>query len=482
MRGRGDTRGELCHTCAGVGDAGDGALTDTTDTTATGGANFWDLDRYRAATGGGGAGDGGSASAIDPPRRRKSKPLALSYGSDPGRLFRMALGAAFLTILTLGIYRFWMITRLRRFFWGAIRIDGDPLEYTGRPIEKLLGFLLALVLLAVYLGVVNLGLTFVGLSIATEDPFVLQLVLQISVLATLPLIFYATYRGQRYLLARTRWRGIRFALGPGAWGYTVRGVLLTLLTIATAGLAYPYQQFKMAKYVTDRAWFGDLQFHQGGSWWELFAHWVQFYLTLAALGLMIWANLDHPDDPMSVFFGTVASLIGGGLVLLMFQRYQVASFRVLWSNRSLDMAEFENTVSSGKVIFYYIFGGLGVMIVSIFAAIFLAVCAYLGLSATGLLPSIAELEAASAAGQEMEALFSSLPVLVVFIGTYLLVFAFAYALNQIFIRSPVLAAMTNAMTLENVEALAASQQREHDRAAEAGGFADALGVDIGAGI
>ena len=64
------------------------------------------------------------------------------------RLLWLALKMDFLTILTLGIYRFWMKTRLRRWYWSAIRPGGHPLEYLGDPFEKLLGFLIAVVILA----------------------------------------------------------------------------------------------------------------------------------------------------------------------------------------------------------------------------------------------------------------------------------------------------------------------------------------------
>jgi uncharacterized membrane protein YjgN (DUF898 family) len=454
-------------------------MTDETD------APFWDLERYRARPGGAGGGGGGGAVATPewdaPPPRPQGRPLALGYGSDPARLFGTALWGCFLTILTLGIYRFWMITRLRRFYWGAVQIDGDPLEYTGTPIEKLLGFLLALVLLALYLGLVNLGLTFVGLSIATDDPVMLNLVLQISVLATIPLIFYATYRGQRYLMARTRWRGIRFGLGPGAWGYTVRGCLLSLLSIVTLGLAWPFQQFRMAKYITDRTWFGDLKFEQEGSWTELFAQWIQLYLAAAALGLMIWAVADNPGDPMAAFFGGVALSMGGLLMMLMLQRYQIAAFRILWSNRRLEEAEFANDVATGRVLFYMIGGAIAVMVVSVFAAVLLGVAGYFLLEATGLSPDPAVMEAMMASN-DPAALTEAGPAALLVVLGYLVFFAIAYALTQIFVTSPVLSAKTRAMTVRNVEALEASRQREHDRAAEAGGFADALGVDIGAGV
>jgi hypothetical protein len=55
-------------------------------------------------------------------------------------LFWLALKTGFLTVITLGIYRFWMKTRLRRWYWSAIRPGGHPMEYVGDPIEKLLGF------------------------------------------------------------------------------------------------------------------------------------------------------------------------------------------------------------------------------------------------------------------------------------------------------------------------------------------------------
>src|SRR6056297_1966200 len=109
-----------------------------TDQTSDG--PFWDVERYRT-----------NRDLLAEKRARErgqKRPDRLDFDGDTGVLFWIALRTAFLTILTLGFYRFWMITRIRRYYWGAIRIDGDPLEYTGRGIEKLLGFLLALVILA----------------------------------------------------------------------------------------------------------------------------------------------------------------------------------------------------------------------------------------------------------------------------------------------------------------------------------------------
>ncbi|MBU1278797.1 MAG: DUF898 domain-containing protein, partial [Alphaproteobacteria bacterium] len=51
-------------------------------------------------------------------------------------LLSLSIWTAALSVVTLGFYRFWMKTRLRRHFWSAIRPDRTPLEYVGKCIEK----------------------------------------------------------------------------------------------------------------------------------------------------------------------------------------------------------------------------------------------------------------------------------------------------------------------------------------------------------
>ena len=129
--------------------------------------------------------------------------IDVDYAGRAAPLFGLALKTLFLTVITLGIYRFWMKARMRRYYWSAIQPGGAPLEYTGTGLEKLLGFLIAVVFLAIYLGLFNLALSFIGLSFFEGNPFALNL----SFLAAIPLIFFAQYRARRYILSRTTWRG-----------------------------------------------------------------------------------------------------------------------------------------------------------------------------------------------------------------------------------------------------------------------------------
>jgi uncharacterized membrane protein YjgN (DUF898 family) len=406
--------------------------------------------------------------------------VAPKYDTAGPSLFWLALKTSCLSVLTIGFYRFWMIARLRRHYWNAVRIQGDPLEYTGTGIEKILGFLVAITILAVYLGLMNIGLTFVGMSYFDGNPFALQL----SIFAALPLFFFATYRARRYIMARTRWRGIRFGMDRGAWGYTIRALWYWFLTLATGGLLYPYKQFKLAKYMADRTWFGDLKFHQGGSWIGLFAYWVWLYIALGLILLAVWGMYADRGNPSTAVIAGLIAFVGYISLFVMFMRYEVVVFRYLWSNRTLGEASFENDIAPGKIISVYLVGTLLVTICTVLIST--VVLLIVGLASAFVLG----VEKVSQVGEFDTALaeflanpLQSIPTVVVVSALfYLALFAIPFAFTHIFITRPILQRKAEAMVIHDAEVLTQSRQRAHDHAAEAGGFADALGVDVGAGF
>ncbi|MFQ5565284.1 MAG: YjgN family protein [Paracoccaceae bacterium] len=402
------------------------------------------------------------------------------FDTEGPSLFWLSLKTACLTVLTLGLYRFWMITRLRRHYWNAIRIQGDPLEYTGTGLEKILGFLVAIIILAVYLGLINVVLTFIGMSYFDGNPFALQL----SILAAVPLFFFAAYRARRYIMARTRWRGIRFGMDNGAWGYSVRALWYWFLTLITGGLLYPYKQFKLAKYMADRTWFGDLKFCQNGSWAGLFAYWIWLYIVLGLAALAAWGLAADPGNPATTVIAGLIITVGYISFLVMFMRYEVVAFRYIWSNRALGEASFQNDVTPGKIISVYLVGTLLVAIcTTLISLVVLLVAGVASAFVLGIenMSQVAELDATLA--DKMADPVQSIPAAVVVLAlVYIVLFAVPFAFSQIFITRPILQRKAEAMVIHDAQALTRSRQREHDHAAEAGGFADALGVDVGAGI
>jgi len=306
------------------------------------------------------------------------------------------------------------------------------------------------------------------------------------VLAAVPLFFFAAYRARRYIMARTRWRGIRFGMDNGAWGYTFRAMWYWFLTLMTGGLLYPYQQFKLSKYQTDRTYFGDLKFEQNGHWAGLLAYGVWLYIVLGMMALSAWGLAADPGNPATTVIGYVVIFVGYIAFFLMFMRYDVVVFRYLWSNRKLGEATFQNNVTPGKIISIYVVGTLlvglctTIIAIALFAAIGAGAAMLVGVEGA---EQLADIEATMAEAMTSADLLKTLPpVVLTAVTVYIALFAVPFAFAQIFITRPILQRKAEAMVISEAQALTQSRQRAHDHAAEAGGFADALGVDVGAGI
>lgn len=211
------------------------------------------------------------------PWEKPARPVAPVYSGTAGRLFFLALRYMALTIVTFGIGRFWMATRLRQHYWSSVTIGDAPMEYTGRAKEKLIGFLIAVVILAAVLFVANLALALIGLLVF-KQPFI---AFQLSFIVLVPLGFWAQYRARRYIMARTRWRGIRFGVEPAAWGYAGAALGWWALVILTLGLLYPLMQLRLSRFLTDRSYFGDLRFEQKARLRPLFLSWMRVWAPLA---------------------------------------------------------------------------------------------------------------------------------------------------------------------------------------------------------
>jgi uncharacterized membrane protein YjgN (DUF898 family) len=131
--------------------------------------------------------------------------------------WRLLIRGTVMLFVTLGIYRFWLVTDVRRFLWSNTEIAGETLEYTGTALELLLGFLVAISLLIP---------VYSGIFLAALDLGILGKLSGVSAFAALGLLGqYAIYRARRYRLTRTIYRGLRFHQEGSAWGYAFRAVL-----------------------------------------------------------------------------------------------------------------------------------------------------------------------------------------------------------------------------------------------------------------
>ena len=77
----------------------------------------------------------------------------VEFTGTRSELFGLLFRGYVLMLPTIGIYRFWVTTWKRRFYWHNTVLDGEPLEYTGNALQLLIGFLFALAFfLPIYIG------------------------------------------------------------------------------------------------------------------------------------------------------------------------------------------------------------------------------------------------------------------------------------------------------------------------------------------
>jgi hypothetical protein len=407
---------------------------------------------------------GAAAQAEVVAQRLRGDSLPTLFGGNRWRLFWLVLGTGLLTVLTLGIYRFWQKTRVRRWYWSAIRPGGQPLEYVGDPYEKLLGFLIAVVILAFYIGIVNLLLMFASFAVF-QGNFAAYL---LSFVGVFPIWFYARYRARRYVLARTRWRGVRFGLEPGAWGFALRALWHGFLALITLGLLWPRMTFKLEKYRSDRTWYGDHKLEQGGKWTMLFGalkwHFVVLGLVIVCL-LLLGAGL----APLAI----TGLAVTGVVAIFAMVYYRVETLKRLTAQKRLGSIRLTLEASAFHVFLILFFGYLSTLLVAAIPTAFLVV----------LFVELQSLETLTDIGADVPTIIADADKWVLIglsVMSYFAIFLVWSALSQAWVILPVTRHYARGLRIEGAQDLPSVRQRPRDEHMEAEGFAEAL--DVGASL
>jgi uncharacterized membrane protein YjgN (DUF898 family) len=181
-------------------------------------------------------------SPVPVPGALQAEPINITFEGRGNRMIGLGAINGLLKVITLGIYAFWAKTEIRRRIWSSVRLNGEPLAYTGTGKELFLGFLIvfAFGVIPVMLGGVAVSALFAGntqvLGLYQAGLYILFLLVWGN----------AIYRAQRYRLSRTEWRGIRGALtgSPAQYGWAyfwtlaapVTGIVLGAIILATVAM------------------------------------------------------------------------------------------------------------------------------------------------------------------------------------------------------------------------------------------------------
>jgi uncharacterized membrane protein YjgN (DUF898 family) len=240
---------------------------------------------------------------------------AAGFAGNSAAFWRLLSYGAVLLMVTLGIYRFWLTTDIRRFLWSNTELAGESFEYTGTAGELLLGFLIAIAILAP----LNVGFFLITFALGSIG----QLSGMLAPVLLILLGHYAIYRARRYRLTRTIYRGVRFHQSGSAWRYAVCALFWWALIVLSLGLAYPFAQSALERFKMKHTFFGNLQGRFEGSGARLLIRGIVLWLlavvplttgVVATLLAVNWSALTTAtgEDPSSWL---EASGLGGAVVL-----------------------------------------------------------------------------------------------------------------------------------------------------------------------
>jgi uncharacterized membrane protein YjgN (DUF898 family) len=178
----------------------------------------------------------------------------LAYDGRFGSLFRLWLKITLLSLLTLGFYRFWGRTRVRKYLWSRVSLDGERFEYDGTGGELCRRFVVTLVVVAPLLFAPAIA------QLAGASPLLHGIVQAAQAFLLVFLAYLGYYAGRRYRLGRTLWSGIRGGLDGHAGLYALYAMLTGIATLLTLGLYAPWQRVILWRYEARHTNFGDGSF------------------------------------------------------------------------------------------------------------------------------------------------------------------------------------------------------------------------------
>jgi uncharacterized membrane protein YjgN (DUF898 family) len=217
---------------------------------------------------------------VEPPA---TTTLRITQDVRTGEVFRIFLNTLALTVLTLGFYRFWGRTNLRRYVWSHVSVLGDRFEYTGTARELLNGFLRVATVMTV------LSVAYFGAGLLLDDAHPrIGIALKVAWSAGLMyLTFVGSYAARRYRLSRTRWRGINARQTGSPWRYATIVLAQWILFVGTLGVHGVWGRMRQTAFELRHTMLGNRAVTFRGRGEDLVAAYlVALILTVPTLGLV----------------------------------------------------------------------------------------------------------------------------------------------------------------------------------------------------
>ncbi len=285
---------------------------------------------------------------------------AFSFHGNWIDFMKIAVPNMLLTLVTLGIYRFWATTRERNYLWGQTEFIDERLEWTGTGMELFIGFIMVFFLIGVPFAVLQLiaqGFIFQG------QPVIAGVLTLVMVMLLFYLTGVAYFRALRYRLSRSYWRGIRGGSDDPGFQYGLSYIWKHIVGALPIFLLYPWASISLWNERWSKMSFGPYRFESAADWTQLMKRYLLFYLAPFLLFVMgIYAGVQQArGGGMGV--GSAAALGGLGLLVIIALyiilpiaalMYYSKFFRVAVAGLRLGELEFEFKARSPDWILFFL--------------------------------------------------------------------------------------------------------------------------------
>lgn len=255
---------------------------------------------------------------------------ALVYDGKASEILILFLTNVVLNILTLGFYRFWGKTRIRRYIWSHMRVGDDRFEYCGTGLEIFVSFMIILVVFyAPFIGLVTWMTVDPPYDTPQANIIMLNLVFLVGFLIIFFLYYVAIFAAYRYRVSRTIWRGLRGNMWGSPWIYGCIGAGLGMLNVLSLGWTKPWVDAVVFRYRMQRAGMGDAPFLSrmgcGGMYVPYLVAWmITAVVVVAAYSVLISLivgelQAGRPPSKEQLAWIQYANLFGYLLILLAWQ-------------------------------------------------------------------------------------------------------------------------------------------------------------------
>jgi uncharacterized membrane protein YjgN (DUF898 family) len=207
------------------------------------------------------------------------EPRSLKFNGSGGALFGILIVNFLLTVITLGLYYPWAKAKRMKYMYAETELDGSRFTFHGTGPEMFKGFIKAIGLLLIVIGVLLL-------AVISGNMFLMIIGFLFYIVAFLIITPLAIHGSMKYRMSRTSWRSIHFGYRGNRKElifFYLKGLFLTFITLS---IYLAWFSCNLRRYIIGNIRFGSISFKYEGKGGDLFLMNLKgIFLSILTLGI-----------------------------------------------------------------------------------------------------------------------------------------------------------------------------------------------------